>query len=157
MVMKGETLRTWRRMWLTPIDPFEQGEQMLIRPNRHHHEDLEGSGGDFEPERMEETKKTSKSSETDTGEELLFKGTSRSETENSSRRMAQLSMAKQSKNAMMSSINPKEELSSSSTKKSFKTLYDEHMISLQTDGLTSGFDHLGLMHSDTDVTPSPRQ
>ena len=31
------------------------------------------------------------------------------------------------------------------------------MATLQTDGLSSGFDHPGLMHSDTDFTPSPRQ
>ena len=33
---------------VTPADPFEEGEQTLIRPDRHHHEDLEGSGDGFE-------------------------------------------------------------------------------------------------------------
>ena len=36
-------------------------------------------------------------------------------------------------------------------------MYDERMASLRTDGLSSGFEHPGLMHSDTDFTPSPRQ
>ena len=58
---------------------------------------------------------------------------------------------------MVSSISPREEQPSSKARKSFKTMYDEHMASLQTDGLSSGFDHPGLLHSDTDFTPSPRQ
>ena len=36
-------------------------------------------------------------------------------------------------------------------------MYDERMRSLQTDGLFSGYDGLGLMHSDVDFTPSPSQ
>ena len=31
------------------------------------------------------------------------------------------------------------------------------MISLQADGISSGFDHQGLMPLDTDFTPSPRK
>ena len=58
---------------------------------------------------------------------------------------------------MMSSISPRDEQPSSKAKGSFKTMYDEHMRSLQTDGLPSGYDGPGLMHSDMDFTPSPRQ
>ena len=36
-------------------------------------------------------------------------------------------------------------------------MYDERMRSLRTDGLSSRYDGLGLMHSDMDLTPSPRQ
>ena len=38
-----------------------------------------------------------------------------------------------------------------------KTLYDECMRSLRTDGLSFGLDHPGLMHSNTDFNPSPRR
>ena len=55
---------------------------------------------------------------------------------------------------MMSSISPKEEQPNSRAKKSFKTLYDESMASLQTDGLSSCLDHPGLMRSDTDLLPA---
>ena len=58
---------------------------------------------------------------------------------------------------MMSSISPRDEQPSSKAKTSFKTMYDERMRSLQTDGLFSGYDGLGLMHSDVDFTPSPSQ
>ena len=142
---------------VTPTDPFEEREQMLIRPDRHDYEDPEGSGDDFERERVEESQKTSECPEAHAGEELFFKGTSRSETGNSSRGKEQSSLAKQSKNAMMSTISPREEKSSSRAKKCFKKLYDERMMSLRTDGLSSGLDHPGIMHSDTDFTPSPRQ
>ena len=64
---------------------------------------------------------------------------------------------KQGKNAMMSSISPRVEQTSSKAKRSFKTMYDERMRSLRTDGLSSGYDGLGLMHSGMDFTPSPRQ
>ena len=86
------------------------------------------------------------------GEELVFKGTSRSETKNSGRIKVQSSLAKQSKNAMMSSINSREEQWSSGAKMSFKTFTDERMASLRTDGLSSSLDHTGLMHSQTDIT-----
>ena len=58
---------------------------------------------------------------------------------------------------MISSISPREEQPSSNTKRSFKTMYDERIRSLRTDGLSSGHDGLGFMHSDMDFTPSPRQ
>ena len=43
------------------------------------------------------------------------------------------------------------------SKKSFKKLYDECLISLQADGLSSGFEHPGIKHSDTDFTPGSRK
>ena len=58
---------------------------------------------------------------------------------------------------MISSISPREEPPDSKAKRSFKTMYDERMASLRTDGLSSGYDHLGLVHLDRDFTPSPRQ
>ena len=58
---------------------------------------------------------------------------------------------------MMSSIGPREEQSSSKAKRSFKTMYLECKRSLQTDELSSGYGGLGLMHTDMDSTPSPRQ
>ena len=58
---------------------------------------------------------------------------------------------------MMSSISPREEQPSSKAKRSVRTMYDERMRSLQTDGLSSGYDGLGLMHSDMDLTSSPIQ
>ena len=112
-----------------------------------------------EPEREEtdETQETSERSEVGVGEELLFKGSSKSETKGKSRRKKQSSLVKQGKNAMMSIISPREEQQSSKAKRSFKTMYDERMTSLQTDGLSSGYDGPGLMHSDMDFTPSPTQ
>ena len=90
-------------------------------------------------------------------EELLFKGTSKSETKSNSRRKEQSSLVKQGKDAMMSSISPREEQASSKTKRSFKTMYDERMRSFRADGLSSGYDGPRLIHSDMDFTPSPRQ
>ena len=58
---------------------------------------------------------------------------------------------------MMSSIIPREEQPAPKAKRSFKKRYDERMASLRIDGLSSGCDHLGLVHSDRDFTPSPRQ
>ena len=58
---------------------------------------------------------------------------------------------------MMSRISPREEQLSSKASKSFNTMYDERMAPLRTDGLSSVFDHPGLMHSDTDFKPNPRQ
>ena len=98
---------------MTPTHPFEEGKKTLIRPNCHHHEDLQGSRDDLKREKNEESQKTSEHSEAHTGEKIVFKGTSRSETENSGRRKEQSSLAKQSKNAMMSSVSPREEQSSS--------------------------------------------
>ena len=87
----------------------------------------------------------------------MFKGTSKSETKSNRWRKEQSSLAKQGKNAMMSSIRPREEQPSSKAKRSFVKMYDERMRSLQTAVFSSGYDSLGLMHSDMDFTPSPRQ
>ena len=143
---------------MTPTDPFEEGEQIPLRPDRHHHEGLEEPGDNFEHEGIEKPHRTAERSDANAGEELLFKGTSKLETKSNSRKKEQSSLDKQGKNALMSSISPSIEQQSSKARKSFKTLYDKHMKSLRTDGLLSGFfDHPGRMHSDTDFTPSPRQ
>ena len=59
----------------TLTDPFEEGEQTLIRPDYHHHAYLEEPGEDFERgggiERKEEA---SERSEVEPREELLFRG-----------------------------------------------------------------------------------
>ena len=141
----------------TSRDPFEEGEQTLIRPKYHHHADLEEPGEDFGREEVEITQEVSERSEFEPREELFFKGTSKSETKSNRWRKEQSSLVKQGKNAMMSSMSPWEEQLSSNAKKNFKTMYDECMRSLRTDGLSSGYDGLGLMNSDMDFTPSPRQ
>ena len=87
----------------------------------------------------------------------MFEGTSKSETKSNRWRKEQSSLVKQGKNVMMSSITPREEQPISKAKRSFKTMYDERKRSLQTDGLSSGYEGLGLMHSDMDFTSSPRQ
>ena len=51
---------------------------------------------------------------------------------------------------------PREEQSSSKAKKSWKSLYDERMASLQTEGLSSSYDYREIAHSDVDLTPCPR-
>ena len=51
---------------------------------------------------------------------------------------------------------PSEEQTSSKTKKSWNSLYDERMASLQTEGLSSSKDHLEIAHPDVDFTPYPR-
>ena len=89
---------------VTPTEPFEEGEQTLIRPDNHHQEDPQEPG-----EEIENARETSERSEARVREELLFKETSRSETKYNSRRKGQSSLVKQGKNAMMSSINPREE------------------------------------------------
>ena len=43
---------------VTPTDPFEEGEQTLIRVDHHHHEDPEEPGEELEREETEETQKT---------------------------------------------------------------------------------------------------
>ena len=63
-----------------PMDPFEEEEQTLTRPNYHHHADLEEPGEDFGREEVERTEEASERSEVEPREELLFKGTSKSET-----------------------------------------------------------------------------
>ena len=57
---------------------------------------------------------------------------------------------------MMSSISPSEEQTSSKAKKSWKYLYDERMASLQTEGLSSSYDHPEIAQPDVDFTPCPR-
>ena len=140
----------------TLTDPFEEGEQTLIRPDYHHHADLEEPGEDFEREGVERTKEASERSEVEPREELLFRGMSKSETKSNKWRKEQSSLVKQSKNALMSSISPREEQTSSKAKKNWKFLYDERMASLQTEGLSSSFDHPEIAHSDVDFTPCPR-
>ena len=87
----------------------------------------------------------------------MFEGTSKSETKRNKRRKQQSSLVKQGKNAMMSSISPSEEQPNSKAKKNWTILYDERITSLRTDGLSSSYDHPGLVHSDVDFTPSPRK
>ena len=57
---------------------------------------------------------------------------------------------------MMSSISPSEEQTGSKAKKSWKSLYDERMASLQTEGLSSSYDHPEISHTDVNFTPCPR-
>ena len=66
------------------------------------------------------------------------------------------SLAKQSNNAMMSSISPSEEQPGSKAKKSWKSLYDERMASLRTEGLSSSYDHPEIMNPDVNFTSCPR-
>ena len=146
-----------RAAYVTPHDPLEEGEQTLIRRDHHHREEPEEPGEELKPEETEETQGTSERSEVGIGEELLFKGTSKSDTKINSRRKEQSSLVKQGKNAMMSSVSPREGQPSSKAKRSFKTMYDERMRSLRTDGLSSGYDSPGLMHSEMDLTLNPRQ
>ena len=56
----------------------------------------------------------------------------------------------------MSSISPSQEQTSSKAKKSWKSLYDEHMASLQTEGLSSNYDHPEIAHPNVNFTPCPR-
>ena len=44
----------------TLTDPFEEGEQTLIRDDYHHHADLEEPGEDFEREEVERTEEASR-------------------------------------------------------------------------------------------------
>ena len=57
---------------------------------------------------------------------------------------------------MMSSISPSEEQRGSKAKKCWKSLYDERMSSLRTEGLSSGYDHPEITHADVNSTPCPR-
>ena len=142
---------------VTPHDPFEEGEQTLFRPDHNHHKVPEEPGEELEPEEAEEIQGTSERSKVGMRGELLFKGTSKSETKSNMWRQEQSSLVKQGKNAMMSSISPTEEQPSSKAKRSFKTMYDERMRSHRTDGLSSGYDGLGLMHSETDLARDRRK
>ena len=140
----------------TLVDPFDEEEQTLIRPDFEPSEDLER-------EEVERTEETSERSEVEPREEVLFKGMSKSETkshrwrgEYSHSASTHSSLAKQSKNAMMSSISPSEEQPGSKAKKSWKSLYDERMASLPTVGLTSSYDYPETSHPDVNFTPCPR-
>ena len=138
------------------VDPFDEGERTLIRPDFEPSEDLER-------EEVERTEEASERSEVEPREELLFMGMSKSETkahrwrkELSHPANTHSSLAKQSKNAMMSSISPSEEQTGSKAKKSWKSLHDERMASLQTEGLSSSYDHPEITHPDVNFTPCPR-
>ena len=65
----------------------------------------------------------------------------------SKRRRRQSSLDKQSKNSMMSSISPSKEQTGSKAKKIWKSLYDERMASLRTEGLSSSYDHPEVFHA----------
>ena len=64
----------------TLMEPFEEWEKTLIRPDYHHHADLEVPGEDFEREEVERTEEASERSEVEPREELLFRAMSKSET-----------------------------------------------------------------------------
>ena len=139
----------------TLVDPFDEGERTLIRPDFEPSEDLER----MKVERTE----ASERSEVEPREEVLFRGVSKSESKSHKWRKdfsdptnTHSSLAKQSKNAIMSSISPSEEQTGSKAKKSWKSLYDERMVSLQTEGLSSSYDHPGITHPDVSFTPCPR-
>ena len=59
---------------------------MLTQPDHPNHSDLEGSGDDSERERIDGPRMTSGHSKSNAGEELLFKGVSKSETKSDGRR-----------------------------------------------------------------------
>ena len=139
------------------LDPFDDGEQTLIRPDFEPSEDLER-------EEVERTEKASERSEVGTRDEVLFRGMSKSETKSHKWRKepphptsTHSSLAKQSNNAMMSSISPSEEQTvSKAKKKSWKSFYDERMAALQTVGLPFGYDHPETTHPNVNFTPCPR-
>ena len=82
----------------------------------------------------------------------MFEYTSRSETKHDSRRKEQSPLVKMRKSAMILSISPPEEESSSKAKKSINTLYDERVVCYKLVEYYSG-----LMNSYTDFTSSPKQ
>ena len=93
----------------TLVDPFDEGERTLIRPDFEPSEDLER-------EEVERTEEASERSEVEPLEEVLFMGIAKSETKSHKWRRelshpanTHSSLAKQSNNAMMSSISPSEE------------------------------------------------
>ena len=57
---------------------------------------------------------------------------------------------------MMSNISPSEEQTGSKAKQSWKSLYDERMVSLKTDGLSSSYDQPEITNPDVDFTPCLR-
>ena len=124
----------------TLVELFDEGERTLIRA------DFEPGEG-LEREEVERTEETSERSEVEPREEVLFKGMSKSETkshrwrrEYSHSANTHSSLAKQSNNAMMSSISPSKEQPGSKAKKSWKSLYDDRMASLRTEGLSSSYE-----------------
>ena len=138
----------------TLVDPFDEGERTLIRPDFEPSEDLER-------EEVERTEETSERSEVEPREEVLYKGMSKSETkshrwrrENSHSANTHSSLAKQSNNAMMSSISPSEEQPGSKAKKSWKSLYDERMASLRTEGLSSSYDWNDMSRNASSASPT---
>ena len=140
----------------TLVDPFDEGERTLIRPDFEPSEDLER-------EEVERTEETSERSEVEPREEVLFKGMSKSETKSHRWRRecshsanTHSSLAEQSNNAMMSSISPSEEQPGSKAKKSWKSLYDERMASLRIEGLSSSYDYPEITHPDVNFKPCPR-
>ena len=140
----------------TLVDPFDEGERTLIRP------DFEPSD-DLEREEVERTEETSERSEAKPREEVFFRGMLNSETKSQRWRRefshpanTHSSLAKQSNNSMMSSISPSEEQPGSKAKKSWKSLYDERMASLRTEDLSSGYDHPEITHPDVNFKPCPR-
>ena len=54
---------------VTPTDPFEEGEETLIRPDDHH--EIEEPGDELEQEETEKTQETSDRSEFGAREKLL--------------------------------------------------------------------------------------
>ena len=139
----------------TLVDPFDEGERTLIRPDFEPSEDLER-------DEVERTEEASERSEVEPREEVLFRGMSKSETKSHKWRKelshpanTHSSLAKQSKNAMMSSISPSEEQTGSKAKKSWKSLYDERMASLRTEGLSFSYDHPEITNPDVNFTPCP--
>ena len=93
----------------TLVDPFDEGERTLIRPDFEPDEVLER-------EEVERTEETSERPEVKPREEVLNRGMSKSETksykwrkEPSHPTSTHSSLAKQSNNAMMSSMSPGEE------------------------------------------------
>ena len=138
------------------MDPFDEGERTLIRPDFEPSEDVER-------EEVERTEEASERSEVEPREEVLFRGMSQSETKSHNWRKelshpanTHSSLAKQSKNAMMSSISPSEEQTGTKAKKSWNFLYDERMASLQSEGLSSSYDHPEITHPDVNFTSCPR-
>ena len=140
----------------TLVDPFDEGERTLLRPDFEPDEDPER-------EEVERTEETSERSEVEPREEALYRGMSKSETKSNKWRRepshptsTHSSLAKQSNNAMMSSMSPSEEQTVSKAKKSWKYLYDERMASLQAEGLSSSYDQPEITHPDVNFTPCPR-
>ena len=58
---------------------------------------------------------------------------------------------------MMSSISPSDEQAVSKAKRSWKSLYDERMVSLQAEGLPSSYDHPEITHPDVNFHTVPKE